>query len=213
MRVIGIAADVKHRGLNERPEPYLYLPMEGTTFQSPVTVVVATAGSPDSLLAGVRERVRAVEPELPIRTLETMTQRLDDRARRGEAMIARFFATCGSLALFLSAIGLGGSVWYSVEQRRREFGVRAAIGAEPGMLTRLVIRDGLSLAVPGIAVGLLAGAALMRGIGSIISGIDTTSPVPYFLTAVLQFAIVFAASALPGRRAGRANPLAILRAD
>jgi predicted permease len=213
VQVIGVAADVLHRGLKERPEPYLYLPIDAAAFEAPVTVVMATEQPPDALLAPVRERVHAVDRGLPIRSLQTMSQRLDDRARRGEAMIARFFGTCGALALFLSVVGLGGSVSYAVEQRRREFGVRAAIGAEPGMLRRLVLRDGLALALPGIAVGLIGAVGMMRVIGSWLSGIDTGGPGPYVVAALLQLLIVLGAAAIPGRRAARANPLAVLRAD
>jgi putative ABC transport system permease protein len=213
MQVIGVAADILHRSLSERPEPYLYLPIEGSTFDAPVTVVAATEGPPGPIAATVRQRIGAVARDLPIRSLQTMAQRLDDRARRGEAFIALFFGTCGTLALFLSAVGLGGSVWFAVEQRRREFGVRAAIGAEPAMLRRLVLRDGLTLAVPGIVVGLIGALGLLRIMAAYASGIDIGGPMPYVLAALLQLAIVLAASALPGRRAAGADPLTILRTD
>jgi predicted permease len=213
MQVIGVAADILHRSLSERPEPYIYLPIEPSTFDAPVTVVAATAGQPDVLLPAIRKRIGEVARDLPIRSLQTMAQRLDDRARRGEAFIALFFATCGVLAVFLSAVGLGGSVWYAVEQRRREFGVRAAIGAEPTMLGRLVVRDGLMLAVPGIVVGLLGALGLLRIMTSYASGIDTGGPVPYVLAGLTQLTIVLVASAIPGRRAALADPLRILRAD
>ena len=213
LQVIGVAADVLHRGLRERPEPYLYLPIESSTFAAPVTVVIATDGPPEPVAARVRERIGGVAPDLPIRTLQTMRQRLDDRARRGEALIAQFFSTCGALALFLSAVGLGGTVWYAVEQRQREFGVRAAIGAEPAWLRRLVLRDGLTLALPGIVVGMLGGLGLLRIMASYASGIQIGGPLPYALAALLQLTIVLAASALPGRRAASADPLTTLRAD
>ena len=212
-QVVGVAADVLHRTLRDRPEPYLYLPMEALTFEAPVTVVVATDDAPNPLLAAVRDRVNLLDRDLPVRSIQTMRQRLDDRARRGDGLIALFFMTCGVLALFLSAVGLAGTVSYSVGQRTREFGVRAAIGAEPARLRRLVIRDGLTLALPGIVVGLCGAAALLQVLGTQIRGVDLGGPVPYVLTALIQLAIVLGASALPGRRAARSNPLAILRAE
>ena len=212
-QVVGVAADVLHRSLRERPEPYLYLPMATATFEAPVTVVVATTNDPGPLVAAVRDRVHALDRDLPIRSIQTMRQRLDDRARRGEGLIALFFTTCGSLALFLSAVGLAGTVSYAAGQRTREFGVRAAMGAEPDRLRRLVLRDGLTLALPGIAAGLCGAVALMQIIGTRVPSVGPGGPGPYVLTAVVQLAIVLGASALPGRRAARANPLAILRGE
>jgi predicted permease len=212
-QVVGVAADVRHRTLREEPEPYLYLPMETATFDTLVTVVVATAGAPESLRTAARARIAAVDPDLPIYALQTMTERLEERAWRGEAMVALFFTTCGGLALFLSVVGLGASVSYAAGQRVREFGVRAAIGADPAQLRRLVLRDGLALGLPGIVAGLLGALGLMRLIAATMSGVDVGSVVPYVVTAVVQLAIVLGASVIPARRAAQANPMVALRAE
>jgi ABC-type antimicrobial peptide transport system permease subunit len=210
---VGVAADTVHRVVNERLEPYVYLPFEGTDYGNAVAVVLRTAGAPEPLMRTVSNQIRALDPALPVVQLRTMEERIAAREQSGNLIVVRFFGICGVLALFLSVVGLVGTVAYSVGQRVREFGVRAAIGASPGDQARLVLGSALKMAVPGIAIGLFGTLLLSWLIASQVRGIDFNSPLTYALVAVLQLAIATAAAAVPGRRASHANPLAALRTD
>jgi predicted permease len=213
VQVIGVAADVIHRSVTERPEPYVYLPFDQAAFAQPVSIVLRTVTDPEPLLRAVSEQVRAMDPSLPIYRLRTMGQRLDARQQSGTLIIAKFFGICGGLALFLSIVGLAGAMSYSVGQRSREFGIRAAIGAAPGELARLVVGGALRMAGPGIAAGLFAALLLSWVIAASLSGLDLDSPMTLVVVGFLQLTIVVAAAAVPGRRASRASPLATLRAE
>jgi putative ABC transport system permease protein len=213
MQIVGVAADTIHRVVAERPEPYVYLPFEGADYGNPVGVVLRSAGDPGPVLPTVADQIRAMDPALPIVRLRTMQQRIAAREQSGRLIVVRFFAICGVLALFLSIVGLTGTVTYSVGQRVREFGVRAAIGASPSDQARLVLGSALRMAVPGIAIGLFGTLLLSWLIASRVRGVDFDSPATYALVALLQLTIAVAAAAIPSRRASRADPLAALRTE
>jgi putative ABC transport system permease protein len=211
VQIVGVAADVLHRGLGEAPEPYLYLPLDDDAFGAPVTLIVRTAGNPGPLLPAAAGIVRSIDAALPIVSLQTMAQRLDGRARAGSRIIARFFGVCGALGLFLSIVGLAGAVAYSVRQRTRELGIRAAVGATPGQLRAVVLGGEMRVVAIAIAAG-MAGAYVMTRVGTVIAtGVDFDSPAVFGLVAVLQLVIAAAAAAIPGERATRVDPLAGLR--
>lgn len=213
LQVVGVAADVLHRGLTERPEPYVYVPIDRDAFAASVTVIARTASDPGPLLPAVSETVRALNASMPIWSLQTMAQRLDARAYAGGRILARFFLVCGGLGLFLALVGLAGSVAYSVRQRTRELGVRAAVGATPGDLGRLVVGGALRVSAIGVAVGSASALALVTLVKSVVTGLDLDSPTTVALVALLLMAIVVAAAAVPGRRAARVDPLSALRAE
>lgn len=213
MQVLGVAADTVHRIVNERLEPYVYLPFESADYGNAVAIVLRTAGKPEPLLPTVSDGIRAIDPALPIVRLRTMQQRIAARQQSGNLIVVRFFSICGALALFLSIVGLTGTVAYSVGQRVREFGIRAAVGASPGDQVRLVLRSALGMAAPGIALGLFGTLLLSWLIASRVRAVDFDSPLSYAMVALLQLTIATAAAAIPGRRAARADPLAALRTD
>jgi ABC-type antimicrobial peptide transport system permease subunit len=213
VQVIGVAADVIHRSVTERPEPYVYVPLDEAAFAQPVSIVLRTVADPEPLLRPVSQQVGALDPSLPIYRLRTMAQRLEARQQSGTLIIAKFFGICGALALFLSIVGLAGTVSYAVGQRSREFGIRAAIGAAPAELARLVVGGTMRMAGPGIAAGLLAALLVSWLIAGNLSGVDLDSPMTLVVVGFLQLTIAVAAAAVPGRRASRASPLATLRAE
>ncbi|HLG59699.1 MAG TPA: ADOP family duplicated permease [Vicinamibacterales bacterium] len=213
VQVVGVAADVIHRAVTERPEPYVYLPFDQPAFALPVTIVLRTVDDPEPLLRTVSEQMRAMDTSLPIYRLRTMRQRLEAAQQSRTMIIVKFFGICGGLALFLSVVGLAGTVSYSVGQRTREFGIRAAIGAAPAGLVKLVVGGALRMAGPGIAVGLFAALLLTWLIAGSLSGLDLDSPLTFAMVGLLQLTIAVAAAAIPGRRASRADPLVALRAE
>lgn len=211
MQVLGVAADTVHRIVSERLEPYVYLPFESADYGNAVAIVLRTAGDPEPLLRTVSDGIRAIDPALPIVQLRTMQQRIAGREQSGTLIVVRFFSICGALALFLSIVGLTGAVAYSVGQRVREFGIRAAVGASPGDQVGLVLRNALGMAVPGIAIGLFGTLLLSWLIASRVRAVDFDSPLSYAMVALLQLTIAVTAAAIPARRAARADPLAALR--
>lgn len=213
MQIIGVAGDAVHRVVTERPEPYVYLPFERAEYGNAVAVVLRTAGDPEPLLRLVSDQMRALDPALPIVRLRTMAQRIAAREQGGGLIVVRFFSICGALALFLSIVGLTGTVTYSVGQRVREFGIRAALGAAPRDQRRLVLGGALRMALPGIAIGLFGTLLLSWLIASRVRAVDFDSPLSYAVVALLQLTIALAAAAVPGRRASRADPLSALRID
>jgi len=126
---------------------------------------------------------------------------------------AAFFTTCGVLACTMVAVGLFGLTYYTVRRRLREFGVRLAIGATPGDLGRLVMGDALRLLAPGLAVGILLAFGLARLIGAQLPGLRGLHPLIFVAAIAMQIGVTLLASWSPARRAGRVDPLTVLRAD
>jgi predicted permease len=213
VQIVGVAADVIHRVVGERPEPYIYLPYDQTALDQPVAIVLRTTADPQALLPSVAGQIRAMDANLPIYRLRTMAQRLEARQQSGSLTIVKFFEVCASLALFLSLVGLAGTVAYSVRQRHREFGIRAAIGAAPMDQARLVVGGALWMAGPGIAAGLFAALLCSWLIASRASGLHLNSPMTFAVVGAIQLTIAVVAASIAGRRASSANPGAVLRAD
>jgi predicted permease len=213
VEVVGVAADVTHRAVREQPEPYVYFAFDEANYGDPVAIVLRTASQPEPLLRAVSEMMRALDPALPLYRLRTMQQRLEARQQAGVLVIVKFFGICGGLALFLSIVGLAGTIAYSVRQRSREFGIRAALGSAPADLRALVARGAFQMAAPGIAVGLFGALLLAWLIEGTLTGLDLDSPMMFAVVGVLQLAVAMAAAAVPALRASRANALDALRIE
>jgi predicted permease len=183
--------------------PYAQSPRRG------LVLVMRTAGDPAQATASVRREIAAIDPELPFYGIKTMNQRLDDRLvnRRTPMVMAVFF---GAVALFLAAIGIYGVLAYQVAQRRREIGIRIALGSEPGRIFRLVLREGALLVGIGFAVG-LGGAVAVRGLlQSQLYGIGALDPLVLGAVALALGGVALLACIVPARRAARVDPLIAL---
>jgi predicted permease len=180
--------------------------------QSPrrgLTLVMRTAGDPASITPAVRREIASIDPELPFHGIKTMNQRLDDTLvnRRTPMVMAVFF---GSVALFLAAVGIYGVLAYQVSQRRREIGIRIALGSEPRRIFRLILNEGAVLVAIGFATG-LAGAVAVRGIlQAQLYGIGALDPMVLGLVTVTLGLVALLACAIPARRAARVDPLIAL---
>ena len=212
MEVIGVAADVTHHRMGEDPAAYVYRPLQAGDFADRVTVIVRASGDPRLLIGAVQEQVRAIDADLPATAVKTMNERMTLPLWPSRTA-ARFFLVCGTLALVLSTVGLFGVTYFTVSQRTREFGVRIAIGATPRNLLSLVLREGLLLTVPGIALGVAGALAITRVAASALFGVSAADPLSYGATAAVQAAVAVAACALPAWRATRADPMIALRAE
>jgi putative ABC transport system permease protein len=214
LTIVGVAGDVRHRGLDKGVKPEMYVPYRQARLPAwPVGsmyLVVRGAGQPEALAAAVREQVQAIDPDQPLANIETMSERL------GESISERRFSTLlmgvfAGAALLLAVVGLYGVMSYSVTERTREFGIRMALGAQPGDVLRLIIIEGGRVALLGVIAGVLASLMLTRGMASLLYGVSATDPLTFAGVAVLLIVVSLVACYLPARRATRVDPMIALR--
>jgi putative ABC transport system permease protein len=217
--VVGVVADIHHRGLDMEPRPEMYRPHAQFRYGGPaapavptMTWVVRTADDPRAATSYARAAIHAVDPKLGISDVATMGQVLADSTsdRRLNMLL---FALLGSLALALASVGVYGVVAYSVSQRTHEIGVRMAIGARPADVVRMMVSEGGRLAIVGVAVGsviALAGARLIRGL---LFEVSATDPLTFAGVAAGLFGVALLASYIPARRATRVDPMIALRSE
>ena len=208
IEIAGVAGDVRDMGLDEAVVPTLYL-----ISNSPgMTLLVKTAGDPMRLAAPIREAIHRADPEIAVLKAAPVAQYVaDSLARRRFALI--LLAAFGGLAALLTAAGIYGLLAYSVSGRAREFGIRAALGATPANLLRMILKEGAAVTIPGVAVGVavsLACARLMSGLLYHLSPMDLLS---LAAAGVLLSVITVLSVWLPARRAARVDPGAALRVE
>jgi predicted permease len=210
--VVGVVGVAKQADLTEsEAQGTVYFPFGHRTDGS-VFVVVRTSASPESLGPVLRDLVRSIDPELPVSDLHSMEVRISDSllTRRSPALLAGIFA---GVAMLLAAIGTYGVLAYAVSQRRREIGVRMALGALPRQVLTHFLQLGARLLFVGILLGALGAWAAGRAMQSLLFGIGSLHPGVLLATAASMIAIVFLAVLLPSRRAAQLNPLEALRSE
>jgi putative ABC transport system permease protein len=212
VQVIGVAADVKEMYSNRAARWYLYRPLSGAEFRDRIAVIIRTAGDPGALTAVVQEQVRALDPALPAGSVSTTQERMKLPLWPARTA-AGFLSVCGALALILATVGLFGVTFYTVSQRTREFGIRVALGARPGNVMALVIKEGLVLSATGVVFGVAGALLAVRLISNTLIGVGAADPPTYLAAGVLQIAVATAACLLPAVRAMRADPMAALRQE
>jgi putative ABC transport system permease protein len=207
--IVGVAADVKERGLESDAGMVFYTPYPQFSWPS-VQVTVRTAGDPRALINAARAQVFAVDRDLPVTGVETLETFLDGLvAQRRQTMY--LIGGFAGVALLLALIGLYGAMAYSVAQRTAEIGIRQAVGARRADILRMVLGDGLRLSAAGIAAGVAASLVLTRLIAKMLYHVSATDPATFAVIALLMLAVTLAASCLPAWRATRVDPLEALR--
>ena len=177
-----------------------------------LSFVIRVNGEPTRLIPAVRGVVAEVEPNQPLHNVMTMEQRLANTTtsrRLNTALLGSFAA----VALLLAVVGIYGVMSYAVTQRRREIGVRMALGAQKSDVLGLIVRGGLRLALAGVVIGLIGAFALTRYLSSLLFEIQPTDPATFLGVAVALTGVVLLASWLPARRAARVNPMEALRCE
>jgi len=208
-QIVGIVGAVKDRSLTRDPQPVIYYP----ALQAPrpyMKLAVRTAGDPLVLVSAVQRRVRDLDRNLPVYKIATMEQNLSDSLMRRRFSMLLLAALAG-FALCLAAVGVFSVISYSVSQRTREIGIRMALGAQPGSVHKLILRQGLRPVLAGLAAGVLASLVAMRALASLLYGVSATDPPTFLAVAAVLLAISALASAIPARRAARVDPMAALR--
>jgi putative ABC transport system permease protein len=209
--IVGVIRDVKTNGLNVPAPDEIYYPMRQLT-QPGMAIVARTDGDAAALQSVLRNAVASVDKDQPISfftTLETSLA-LSLGAQRIVASLTTIFA---GFALVLSAVGLYSVLAYAVSQRRSEIGIRMALGAQPGQVVRLVMRNGLQLVAIGLGVGLLAAAGAARLIQTLLFEVKPLDPLIYAGVTILFTVVAILACLVPSVRASRIDPLVALRAD
>jgi putative ABC transport system permease protein len=207
--VVGIAADIKNKGLEQNTQPQLYLPFPQLPW-SDMYLLVRTDLPSRSVASAVRAQIAAIDSDQPVIKVQTVDDLLDN-ARTQPRLLLMLIATFAATALVLAMIGVYGLLSYSVAQRRQEFGIRLALGAEPGDLLRLVLRRGLALTATGIALGFAAAMLLTRFVSSLLYQVGTRDWITFVAAPAVFLCIAFAASYPPAKRATRANPIEAIK--
>jgi putative ABC transport system permease protein len=207
--VVGVVDHVAHEGLDAEHRVQLYFPYAQLP-QAQMTFAVRTAGDPAAIVNAVRGAIREVDPDQPISDVATMDN-LMDRAVGQRRLSMTLLATFAVLAMVLAALGIYGVMAFDVTRRSQEIGVRMALGAARGDVLGLVLRQGLTMAVVGVGIGLVAAAALSRVLRAQLFGVDSIDPLTFASVAAGLLAVATLATLLPALRATRVNPIAALR--
>jgi len=207
--VVGVVGNALTSSLDEEPVPAMYYPAAVRLWPT-MDLVVRTAGDPLSMLPAVRQRVHELDADLPVSTVRSMEQWMSESAAqpRLDSILVAVFA---GLALLIAAIGVYGVLAYSVEQRSREIGLRMAMGAQRASVLRLIVREGMLVAVAGIAAGLAGALAISRVLESLLFGVAERDPATFAVAAVALGVVALAACAAPAWRASRVDPMVALR--
>jgi putative ABC transport system permease protein len=208
-QVVGVAADVKNKGLEADTQPQLYLPFSQLPWANMV-LILRTEGSPRSVTSAVRAQIAAVDPDQPLTDVQT-AEDLMDTARAQPRFLLTLVGGFAGLALVLAVIGIYGVLSFSVAQRRQEFGVRMAMGADRAHILGVVLRQGFVLALTGVGLGLVAALLFAKLMASMLYKTGGHDLVTFIAAPLVLVAVALVASYLPARRATKVNPVDALR--
>jgi hypothetical protein len=215
--VIGVVGDIRVRGLERNSEPQLYVPAAQTPegyppVFDPKDLVVRHSAPAGALVSAVREAVRAVDPEQPVSNVRAMDDVLagETATRRSQLTVLGILAV---VAVLLAGVGIYGLLAFSVSQRAVEIGVRLALGAEPSQVGRMVVADGMRLAVIGVVTGVAGGYAAARGMSALLFGVAPGDPAAFAVAVGVVAVMTLAGSVVPALRAVKVAPASVLRAD
>ena len=209
--IVGVVSDARVNGLREAPRPMVFYPL-GHREEFASYLDVRVAADPARVGADLRRAVADAEPRIAIRNVVAIEDSLE-RSLSRDRLVAYLASGFGATALLLACVGLYGVMSYAVVRRTREIGVRAALGARPGDLLRLVIADGMRVVIVGIALGVTAAVAGARLVETLLFGIAPFDPLTYVGVIATLVAAGLVACYLPARRAAHVNPVTALRAE
>ncbi len=207
--IVGVVRTTSYRNLREQPLPFIYIPL-AQEYQSGMTLMVRTAGDPTALVGPLRSEMRALNKDVTVFSVQTMTQRIGAQLA-ADRMIAVLLSIFGSGALLLAAIGIYGVMGYSVAQRTHEIGIRMALGAEQQDILKLIVGQGMVLVAIGAGIGLALALAATRVLKSLLFGISATDPLTFTVVLLVLVGVALLACYLPARRATKVDPLEALR--
>ena len=216
-QIIGVVADIRSNGLDSEPQPQMWIPQAQVpdaanalnVSLTPISWIVRTQIPPQSLSAAIQESLRQ-STGLPVSNVESMTD-IASRSVSRQKFNMWVMTVFGGCALLLAAIGIYGLMAYSVEQRTQEIGIRLALGAQASQVRKMVVSQGMALAIAGMVIGMAGAFYLARLIASFLFGVTAKDPVVFTGVPVLLLAVAFFSVWIPARRASKVDPLVALR--
>ena len=208
-QIVGVVADVKHRGLSAEVRPQVYTPLAQDPFNE-FFVVVKTDGSPRELVAAARSAVLTLDKEQPIAEIQTLEERVGQSIGR-ERFNSLLLTLFSSLALLLASVGLYGVMSYAVARRTHEFGIRMALGADLSAVLAGVVREGMTLVLAGVCIGWIGALVLTRLLQNLLFGVSATEPLTFAVATLLLTVVALLACWVPARRATKVDPVIALR--
>jgi putative ABC transport system permease protein len=218
--IVGVAKTAKQVAWTETPDNEIYLPyVQDPNYSRGVgvptallTFVVRTSGDPAAIAPAARNAIWAIDRNLPISEVQTMDSVVEHATAEPRFYLVLLTAFA-AVALAMAAVGIYGVMSYAVSRRNHEIGIRMALGARQGDVLRLVVGQGLALAVIGGTVGLAGAFALTRLMGRLLYGVAATDPITFGAVALVLFTVAVLASYIPARRAARIDPIIALRSE
>ncbi|HLF84213.1 MAG TPA: FtsX-like permease family protein, partial [Blastocatellia bacterium] len=211
VQIIGVARDTKHRSLLADMPLLVYLPVL-QSYDGRATLVARTSGDPTKLIPAICGEVAALDDDLTLYAVKTMSEQIEStlwQQRTAAGLIGVF----GLFAVALAAIGIYGVIAHSVAQRTREIGIRMALGADASGVRRMILRQGLVLALTGVLVGLVAAFALTRLMSSLLYGVSATDPLTFVNSSLALVGVALGACFVPARHATKVDPMIALRCE
>jgi putative ABC transport system permease protein len=207
--VVGVVSDVKFNALNIVNSEEIYVPLEQVPWPT-TTLIVYSPGDPQAMVSGVRSKIAEMDSNLPVTNIASWDSIVASSVAQPR-VLSEFVGVFAGFALLLAAIGIYGVMAYSVAARTREMGIRMSLGAEPADIVKLIVGQGMRLALLGVCIGIAASLVLTRLISTLLFGIKATDPAAFLLAAVVLAMTALAACYLPARRATRVDPIVVLR--
>ncbi|HEY6943718.1 MAG TPA: ABC transporter permease [Candidatus Acidoferrum sp.] len=211
IEVVGVTRTGKYLFLYEQPQPFVYFPL-AQRYVSGANIFVYTQNDPQSMVSAVRDQIHQLDATLPVFAVTTMEAHVQYGkpllpARLGAMLVGAF----GFLGLVLASVGVYGVVSYSVSQRTQEIGIRTAMGAQRSNVLRLILRQGMTMALIGSAIGIVLSLVVFRALGTVLYGVRAFDPVTLSSVSLLLVAVAFVASYIPALRATHVDPVVALR--
>jgi predicted permease len=211
-QVIGVVADIRHEALEKTDGSEMYLPLRQTRDYPAMELVMRTMLLPETLASGIRAALRPLDPNLPVRELQSL-QDLVDRAASPRRFLVMLLGGFAAFALLLASLGIYAVISYSVNQQAQEIGIRMALGASPAELQRRILLRTFGLAASGLALGMAVSRALSNTLGSLLFGVTSGDLVTYVGVGALLIAVAAVAGYIPAWRASRIDPMVALRSN
>jgi putative ABC transport system permease protein len=208
--VVGIVGDLKYSQLDADPPAEVYMPYQQLPFPGGASVAVRTAGDASGMAPAIRKLISGIDPTQPVYNVKTLEQALSDgiAPRRFNLFLLETFA---AVALLLAIVGIYGVIAYAVAERTREIGVRMALGAQRHEVVRMVVRDGMRMALAGVAAGLAGAWSLTHLMDSLLYGVKANNPATFATVAAALAATAVVACLIPALKAARVDPMVALR--
>ena len=207
--VVGVADDIKNRGLGQEPQPQVYIPFAQLPWNN-MYLLVRTATPPETMVSAIRAQIASVDSDQPVTGIQTAEQ-LMDTSRTQPRFVMMLLTSFSTTALILAVVGIYAVLAYSVVQRQHELGIRLALGAKSSDILRLVVRQGLTLAATGIVIGWFAALLMTRVMSSLLYKVGEHDIATFIVAPLLFLAVAIVTSYVPARRATKVDPIEAMR--